>query len=296
MNRRRRIVVRRDGNRQAFDESAESLSFARPAPVAQRQILVPHTRRRIDPPMISPVNSEVSMPDSLGEAPSLVSDSGSHLSNSSPTSYVQPQRRLPMPEPPPLSDAWRPDIHNSAFSNDAHRGPEYSIPIWSQLESPKQSAQTNPASSQRLYQFAEVASVTPPYDSTTKRFTPSQLRTSLPSIPTFSEANEDQRGSTAYLRVLPHTTAMPAAPARTQLSDHGDHWQNPSPAAPSLPRPSYSYPSPAQTRSWSAAGPLTTSTGITPQYPSSLKRSAADVDCSTSSPEKKKMHLSSILD
>ena len=92
MNRRKRIVIRRTASEAAepngaqFDESVEHPSYARPAPRphARHPILIPHSQRTLDPPLVSPANSEVSMPDSTGEAPSLVSDSASHPSTSSP--------------------------------------------------------------------------------------------------------------------------------------------------------------------------------------------------------------------
>lgn len=293
MNRRRRIVIRRDGGREDFNESVQSLSFARPAPVGQRPILVPQTRHRIEPPMISPVNSEVSMPDSLGEAPSLVSDSGSFLSNSSPTSYLQAQRRLPMPEPS-LSDAWRSSIHTSAVPNDAHTSPNCSTPTWGSLEVHKQSFQSDPAS-QRLHQFAEVASSISPYDSTTERFPP-HSRIPLPSFPTLFEAGDEQKSSPADFRSAPQMTHMLDTHARTRIIDNRDHWQNGSSEAPNLNHASYCYPFPTETRVWEVEEPPPTSTGSTTQYSSSRKRSAANAQFSAPSPEKKKMQLSSIMD
>ncbi|KAL8999456.1 MAG: hypothetical protein Q9169_001661 [Polycauliona sp. 2 TL-2023] len=88
MNRRRRIVGRREGENhcpQDFDEKAEPLSFARPVQAMPRcaaPIHIPSYHRRIDPSMISPATSEGSANGSFGEAPSLVSDSSSVVSSS----------------------------------------------------------------------------------------------------------------------------------------------------------------------------------------------------------------------
>ncbi|KAL8787264.1 MAG: hypothetical protein Q9213_002312 [Squamulea squamosa] len=88
MNRRRRIVHRREGQNhcpQNFDERAEPLSFARPLPSMPRcaaTIQIPSYHHRIDHPMISPATSDGSAIDSLADAPSLVSDSSSIVSAS----------------------------------------------------------------------------------------------------------------------------------------------------------------------------------------------------------------------
>lgn len=166
MNRRRRIVVRREGSARGgvdFDESNENLSFARPAPPIQnRHILVPTSRRRIDPPLTSPANSEVSMPDSLGEAPSLVSDSSSHFSMSSPNATAHSHHRhLSAPEVPQSDCNWRPSAapytnsHPHPFAPTVDRSP----PMWARNEIPKEP--NPPPSYPRLQQFANVATRTP---------------------------------------------------------------------------------------------------------------------------------------
>lgn len=161
MNRRRRIVVRREGSVRG---APEPLSFARPAPAPRpdRHILVPTSRRRIEAPLISPVHSE---PDSVGEAPSLVSDSSSHFSISSPNAITHQHyhsRYLPLPETP-LSDLWRLGT-NGAGTSSGNTYPnrissstsDRSPPVWSHTEVPK-SPHHPPSSYQRLQQFADVA-------------------------------------------------------------------------------------------------------------------------------------------
>ncbi|MCJ1373272.1 hypothetical protein MMC20_004500 [Loxospora ochrophaea] len=100
MNRRRRLVVRREGSTRSgenFDDRVEQLSFARPINSSERSvkpILVPPRRKHLEAPLVSPAVSDVSMSDSVGEAPSLVSDHGSAFSTS-PKSTESPSVELP---------------------------------------------------------------------------------------------------------------------------------------------------------------------------------------------------------
>lgn len=88
MNRRRRLVIRRDGNVRCgddFDERLQPLSFARPAVAFQRPVgdlMIPPPRRLLEAPLTSPAVSDVSMADSVDRAPSLISDSCSNFSTS----------------------------------------------------------------------------------------------------------------------------------------------------------------------------------------------------------------------
>ena len=118
MNRRRRLVTRRDGNGRSgrdFDESSEHPSFPRPVNVvmptsrAAPQIVIPQPRR-VEPPLISPATSEGSMPDSMGEAPSLVSDSGSHFSLSSPNTVPQSRHAGHQSASPYYPQPWHPHL------------------------------------------------------------------------------------------------------------------------------------------------------------------------------------------
>lgn len=312
MNRRRRIVVRREGSVRGgleFDENVEPLSFARPAPVpshpGDRHILVPTSRRRIEPPLISPVHSEVSMPDSLGEAPSLVSDSSSHLSMSSPNAVAHPHRYLPPPETP-QSDHWRSSLHNTAGTNLYPKriltAPDHSPTVWSHNEVPKSPANP-PASYQRLQQFAEVAARTGPVASSVVQ--PMQRPPyPLPSFrnlvdhaegPIFS-SHEASRPTTVAVPLLhPPTNRQPASTAPQPVSHLSESL--------STPHSHYSNSSPARSTMLEAAygsGPLSASLSPHFRVESSdgsnyRKRSAADAGLSPPSPEKKKMTLSSIL-
>jgi len=100
MNRRRRLVIRREGNvgcGDEFDERLQPLSFARPAVGFQRpvgNIMIPPPKRMVEAPLTSPAVSEVSMADSIDGAPSLVSDSCSSFSTS-PGFAQSPSVELP---------------------------------------------------------------------------------------------------------------------------------------------------------------------------------------------------------
>lgn len=309
MNRRRRIVVRREGSVRGgleFDENVEPLSFARPAPVpphpADRHILVPTSRRRIEPPLISPVHSEVSMPDSLGEAPSLVSDSSSHFSMSSPNAVAHPHRYLPPPETP-QSDYWRSGLHHTTgtniYPNPISTASDRSPTAWSHSEVPKSPANPPPAY-QRLQQFAEVATRTGPVASSV--FQPMQ-RPPYP-LPPFRNladnpdepripSHEASRPLTSADRLLhPPENRRPANTTQQSVAPLSEHLDAP------YPHHSYSPPMRStivETTYQSAVpsvGPfrVESSDGSNPR-----KRSAGDAGLSPPSPEKKKMTLSSIL-
>ena len=88
MNRRRRLVGRRNGSNcggRMFDERAEQLSFARPVSRVEfpmKSLVIPASRRSGNCPLVSPISSEASIGDSLGDTPSLMSDRGSDSSTS----------------------------------------------------------------------------------------------------------------------------------------------------------------------------------------------------------------------
>ena len=306
MNRRRRIVVRREGSVRGgleFDENVEPLSFARPAPVpprpSDRHILVPTSRRRVEPPLISPVHSEVSMPDSLGEAPSLVSDSSSHFSMSSPNAVAHPHRYLPPPETP-HSDYWRSSLHNStgttSYSNRTSTAPDRSPTVWSQNEVPKSPAMV-PPQYQRLQQFAEVAARTGPVASSVIQ----PMQRPPHHLPPFRNLVDDAESlglpshgasrlaTSAGPLLQPSANHLPAATAQHSVSPH--------PGKSNFPysHPSYSPP----TRS-TLLETACQSVGLTASPPphsrvNPRKRSAGDARLSSTSPEKRKMTLSSIL-
>ena len=320
MNRRRRIVVRREGSVRGgleFDENVEPLSFARPAPVlphpADRQILVPTSRRRIEPPLISPVHSEVSMPDSLGEAPSLVSDSSSHFSMSSPNAVAHPHRYLPPPDTP-LSDYWRsslntvPAVPNHPFPSRISGAPDRSPTIWSHNEPvPKSPSNlSEPPPYQRLQQFAEVAARTGPVASSVAQ---SMQRPPYP-LPPFKNLvdnadgqrfppHEVSRPTTSAVAVLhPPGFRQPAGTEQHLVCLHSEHSNTP----PMFPQHPFSPPTGStvlETAHHSvalSASPSPHLRVVSSDEPKRRKRSAGDAGLSPRSPEKKKMTLSSILD
>ncbi|KAL9133000.1 MAG: hypothetical protein Q9175_005826 [Cornicularia normoerica] len=311
MNRRRRIVVRREGSVRGgleFDENIEPLSFARPAPVpphpTDRQILVPTSRRRIEPPLISPVHSEVSMPDSLGEAPSLVSDSSSHFSMSSPNAVAHPHRYLPPPETP-QSDYWRSSLHNptgtNPYPNRISKAPDRSPTVWSHNEVPKSPANPDPPY-QRLQQFAEVAARTGQIASSVVQ---KMQRTPYP-LPSFRNlvnnadgprvpSHEASRPSTSAVPLLhPPADRQPAGATQQSVRPHPEHLNA------IYPQSSYSPPT-TSTILKTAYQSVVLSANPSPHSrvesdgSNSRKRSADDAGLSPPSPEKKKMTLSSIL-
>ena len=158
MNRRRRILVRRDGPDHAlsrFDEQSQPLSFARPAPVGgQNSIQVPPPCRLLEAPLISPVYSDVSMPDSVGEAPSLVSDHSSYRAIASPSGYVHPPRQLPFLDLASVngSKPYSP-LQPQTMSS---RG-DVMTPFSSNSQRSRDAIPSSQHPSQRLHQFSEVA-------------------------------------------------------------------------------------------------------------------------------------------
>lgn len=100
MNRRRRLVGRRDSSTQdgeSFNERTEHLSFARPVSTLNRplpSIFIPKSGNRIELPLISPATTLGSRSNSISEAPSLISDHGSQFSPS-PQDAESPNFRLP---------------------------------------------------------------------------------------------------------------------------------------------------------------------------------------------------------
>lgn len=311
MNRRRRIVLRREGSVRGgpeFDENVEPLSFARPAPVpphpADRHILVPTSRRRIEPPLISPVHSEVSMPDSLGEAPSLVSDSSSHFSMSSPNAVAHPHRYLPPPETP-QSDYWRSSLHSIASTNPypsrISTAPDHSPTVWSHNEVSKSPANPPPPY-QRLQQFAEVAARTGTVASSIVQ-PMHRLPYPLPSFRKLADnadsprvpSHEASRPTNSTVSLLqPPADSQPAGTARPSILPHSEYSKSP------YNHHSFSPPT-RSTILETAHQSIVPSASSSPHFrvdsdrSNPRKRSADDAGLSPPSPEKKKMNLSSIL-
>ncbi|KAI4188311.1 MAG: hypothetical protein L6R41_002222 [Letrouitia leprolyta] len=182
MNRRRRIVVRRDGPNHCsrdFDEKAEVLSFARPIPVLPPRctgsIMIPSRHQKIERPLISPATSESSTADSLGDAPSLVSDSSSIIS-ASPNGMRSGHPQLPLPNTPRY-EGYHHQHHLLCF--ETHEA----ISDARQLASAPIEARRAPPTQNNgiLHQFAEVATNTAPaYIPTTQAISSLQRQYQLP--------------------------------------------------------------------------------------------------------------------
>ena len=299
MNRRRRLVIRREGSVRGgreFDESNHSLSFARPPALPPNRpsiITTAHTRRRIEQPLTSPARSEVSMPDSIGDTPSLVSDSGSHISMSSPNAITNAHRILPPPLESSQLDAWRtgPATHahyRYELGPPANRSPT----LWAHSEVPK-SSQSHPPS-QRLRQFADVAAGTSftfrsdyqsPPDLPSQRPLPS-----FNNLVTRTSQEETSRAppfatpSSAYLPPRPEAHQPPARPQQSGSI--------PSPTYPLLESNAHQHPNTYQ-QSYPAGRSLPPSSEPL-RSTGSNKRKADDAELS--SPVKQKMSVSNILD
>ncbi|MCJ1257236.1 hypothetical protein MMC24_005061 [Lignoscripta atroalba] len=161
MNRRRRLVGRREGSNRAgdcFNERMEQLSFARPIPTVDcpvRNLFLPSSRINIEPPLASPVTSEGSTPDSVGEAPSLVSDHGSNVSTS-PNVAESPSIELPsLAQHHP--ERRRPSLPKLQLNENASSSNPPVIP-----SSAREHQRPLATPKQNLYHLAELATSTSP--------------------------------------------------------------------------------------------------------------------------------------
>ena len=295
MNRRRRIVIRREGSEQAvqnFNERSQSLSFARPAPVVNpRPLYVPHTQHPVEAPLVSPARSEVSTADSVGEAPSLVSDNGSHMTTASPNGYVQSRRYLPHTSP----DGWKP----TRISNLYHTARGHSVPVsdtWTLQEQPKRQYYP-PFQTDRLHQLSELASsqaaTTSPYTTSG----PPQACQALPSCN--SMLNEAIRPSDHVSTTLLPSVSAPFRPSTPYAAPDSPGQRLPyykQPSSNQAERP-FSYPSPEQHQTLLAphGAPASVSTRPLLGTMAGRKRNADTAGFTQPDSGKKKMNLSSIL-
>ncbi len=311
MNRRRRMVVRREqGNapgRLAFDENLESPSFARPVPPPTRPLMVPTSRRRIEPPLTSPANSEVSMADSLGEAPSLTSDASSHLSMSSPHAYAHPHHHhhayLPPPPGVPHRDYWGhpPILGSSSYSNNTPANTAYdrSLPAWSYNETSKL-PYGQPQSHQRLQQFADVATTRSPLENAnTQPMLPIQNQTPRNQIPSYRELVHNTHSHPGPPALsIPQSASSESGmrpPLELSTQDHRGHM------APATR--SYTAPSESLNQTASSYAPLAptiesslSASNTVPRVSQSATPNATAVnEPEASQPERKPMSVSSLL-
>ncbi|KAL9125485.1 MAG: hypothetical protein Q9217_005314 [Psora testacea] len=298
MNRRRRIVVRREGPRAGvheFNETVQPLSFARPAPLAQHPIHVPHVRHRIEAPLISPVHSEVSMPDSNGDTPSLVSDHGSYITTASPQGHHHSQRQLNLSDHT-ISDAWRPLPPNGYF-HDAREFRGASPDPWAHPQ-PSKPVYLSQPSSDRLHVIADVAASRAPTTGSQSAYAvPPQQQQSLPSCDDLLQATSNQAYPPAF-DPKGHHSGFPSSHTRYAASGATEqHMPYYNREPPRSVGGTYSYPSPTQQRTWitrtvtPAPGPSNT---LSPRT-AGRKRCADIAELEPADSGKKKMHLSSIL-
>ena len=295
MNRRRRIVIRREGSEHAvqkFSEHGQSLSFARPAPVpTQRALYVPQLQHPMEAALISPAHSEVSMPDSVGEAPSLISDNGSHLTTASPNGYVQSQRRLPNTSP----EAWK-SIHHGTLFPETRVGPVPLSSPWAYHEQPKRRYDP-PGLTDRLHQLSELASSQAATLSHSAYSGLPQERQDLPpcSNLTLEAKNPEYHTSKTHPPSLGALPDPPRTYPTPEIPERRVPYYN-----PGISRQSerlYSYPSPERHQSFPAPITAPPSISAKPRLESSTgrKRNADAAELLQSESGKKKMTLSSIL-
>lgn len=154
MNRRRRIIVRHNGAGRP-QEDYDALSFSPPAvnsppPHSQTILVSRNPSGMIAPAMISPSLSEGSMPDSIGEAPSLISDSSS-ITSTSPFVARHPHPTLPPLRNPHVSD-YQPNFPHDLNTSSRASGDSRSL---SSMHSEQR--RSSLPTDQRLHHFAEVA-------------------------------------------------------------------------------------------------------------------------------------------
>ena len=295
MNRRRRIVIRREGSEHAvqnFSEHGQSLSFARPAPVSsQRALYVPQLQHPVEAPLISPAHSEVSMPDSIGEAPSLISDNGSHLTAASPNGYVQAQHRQPHISP----EVWKP-LHYSALYPETRVAPLPLSGTWTYQEQPKR-IYDPPGLTDRLHQLSELASSQAASTSHCAYSGPSQEYLGLP--PCSNLMTEAQNSGHHTSTTHPSSRSAPPNPPRTysapDTSEHRVPYYNPIVSRQS--ERAFSYPSPDQHQKFVATIATPPSISARPMSGalSGRKRDADNAELLEPESGRKKMTLSSIL-
>lgn len=163
INRRHRISVWREtgrrGRLECDDDGADHLHFERTVSSishAPKTILIPTHPGMVEMPMVSPVASEVSMVDSVGTAPSLVSDSSSNTPTSPNVGKMSHSRLQSLRTPQSLRFATSlPSLNGLDGSEPLSDG---SSPVHRHCDQVNSSA----TQYQRLHQFADVATSTSP--------------------------------------------------------------------------------------------------------------------------------------
>ena len=136
MNRRRRLIVRREAETRPqpavlrppteqqqrplpdLQHSVLHAPYYRPLPLAPPHVATHRYQIPYTSPLVSPIGSNAS------DAPSLVSDHGSHLSNTSPQSQLVSQRHLPHP---PLHEPRRASFEHHARNAAADQSSPWTL-------------------------------------------------------------------------------------------------------------------------------------------------------------------------
>ena len=125
LNRRNRLWVRQDLYRvkPASEEQAQPGQLKRPGlQITYQPLFLPHHQQRVQTPQPSPIDSETSMPDSSGEAPSLISDQSSHATLASPPGNTLIQQRQSLGPSRSPSDVW-----NGVKYHEPYRSPQLAL-------------------------------------------------------------------------------------------------------------------------------------------------------------------------
>ena len=176
MNRRRRLLGRRDGGgrgNECFNERNEYPSYARPLPQerAMRSIHIPSPSKSIEPSMISPSSSDACMSEFTSEAPSLVSDHGSQFSPSpkahSPLIMLPPLAGLPTLSRPNSLPSLHIGSGSSVFELQSPIRPGGQLSLLPSLnrgldqladEATKAKPVSSPESYRKTYQISQITS------------------------------------------------------------------------------------------------------------------------------------------
>lgn len=259
LNRRHRLWVRHDlyCGRPASEEQAQPSQHRGPGlRITQQPLSIPHYQQQVQTPQPSPIGSETSIPDSSGEAPSLISDHSSHVTLASPRGNIHTQQRQV-----PLPDRSPPDARNGAKYREHYNNSQLAAHQSGDVRfHPEQLVDFRRSSvcEQRLQRLSEVASNQPPSSLHTS-FAPS-LSVGISSSQSDAEAPTTRSeigqrvthpcATTPHQKSL-HSSSRPAEPQTPYYSPQnfthtGPNYRYPSPEA--LDRrqagQSYTYPSP----------------------------------------------------
>ena len=308
MNRRRRLIVRRDpGDRSlpttepppsfplfstahpqlplpAFNEVMTPLPCSNPPSIVPVP-LGPHHQSQYSPPLVSPVASNAS------EVPSLVSDRSSHFSNASPQSYNASRHHIPSTQPETIrfSNGFYPGSSCTDQSSLSHHRSPSTYGHCPELRKPHD----------HLERLAEVASMDPantvnarsshsqwpqPSSFEQRRYIPQDLPRYLPSISTIvntaAEHHDGHPESSPAARIPPPRGNHPVELSMDRSSSYKSH--TPAPAYDANPSTCYT-----------VTGPSFNATHALLSPSNNDKKGVTDTDSSTTNAGR--MDVSSVL-